>query len=511
VVCLLGAGSGSALQGGNPGTAGDSGGGGGGGGGYWGGGAGYNGDSPAGNSGAGGGSGYYNSSYVSSAVLTAGSGTTPGDSSNPLRSSAGEGGTVGQNGGSGIVIVSYTVPPGGAPQNSLTLTGSLTVNSGSLNASNTALYLTGTNQTLSVNATTTFGTLTKIDTASSTLTFNTIAPIIITSTTTLQGTATSTLKLRSTTPDTQWFFDPQGGRDFAYLDVQDSNNINVTAIEATDPALFLSSGNNTNWEFTLPVLLVSKQGHQISTTTIPASDIDLGGAFTFSKEGETATISSIVLHQNGTLSADTYITNLKLYYQTATTCEATKPIDATSFGTGSTFVNNLSTTTGSMSVGTDNVCLYVTYDLEGELTEALAGHTIDLELDNPTTDIVTSSGTIYPSTSVNIPKNTIIYNPLMSDLISIHMRDPARNPTVFYLKDQIVWKREGTNPAYNLTNPNAKVTDLTFTDLTPSHGSNGVVRIQVTVSNVDVGAPPSFLNVTRSAGTVAAVRAWWGD
>ncbi len=102
-------GPGSALQGGTAGTDGDGGGGGGGGGGYYGGGAGYNGDSPAGNSGGGGGSGYYNPTFVSSATLTAGSGATPGDSSNPFRGSAGNGGAQNNAGNSGLVIVRYIV------------------------------------------------------------------------------------------------------------------------------------------------------------------------------------------------------------------------------------------------------------------------------------------------------------------------------------------------------------------------------------------------------------------
>ena len=102
-----GIGPGSALRGGTAGAGGDRGGGGGGGGGYWGGGAGFNGDTPAGNSGGGGGSGYCHPTQVSSAMLTAGSGTTPGDSGNPLRGPAGKGGALNSAGGSGIVIVRY--------------------------------------------------------------------------------------------------------------------------------------------------------------------------------------------------------------------------------------------------------------------------------------------------------------------------------------------------------------------------------------------------------------------
>jgi hypothetical protein len=98
--------AGSALQGGSPGSSGDGGGGGAGGGGYWGGGSGA-GTNPTGAAG-GGGSGYYNPSLIINAVLYSGSGSTPGNSSDPLRGTYGNGGaTHGNNGNQGVVIVWY--------------------------------------------------------------------------------------------------------------------------------------------------------------------------------------------------------------------------------------------------------------------------------------------------------------------------------------------------------------------------------------------------------------------
>jgi hypothetical protein len=96
-------GAGSALQGGTA-NDGDGGGGGGGGGGYYGGGAGTN-TNPG--SGGGGGSGFINSAIVSTGTLTAGSGTTPGDSSNTLRGSYGAGGNSSVNGTQGVVVIAY--------------------------------------------------------------------------------------------------------------------------------------------------------------------------------------------------------------------------------------------------------------------------------------------------------------------------------------------------------------------------------------------------------------------
>ena len=99
-------GIGSALQGGSAGSHGDSGGAGGGGGGYFGGGAG--GSDSTGSAG-GGGSGFVHPYVLLSASLTAGSGTTPGNSTDPLRGNYGNGGATGANNGiQGVFIIRYS-------------------------------------------------------------------------------------------------------------------------------------------------------------------------------------------------------------------------------------------------------------------------------------------------------------------------------------------------------------------------------------------------------------------
>ena len=94
-----------------------------GGGGYWGGsGGGYSESNTMG--GGGGGSSYYNPSYVSDPVLTGGNGTTPGDSGNSYRGSAGNAGAVAAAGNSGVVVIIY-------PTGSITATGGTVTTSGS--------------------------------------------------------------------------------------------------------------------------------------------------------------------------------------------------------------------------------------------------------------------------------------------------------------------------------------------------------------------------------------------
>lgn len=101
-------GNGSALTGGTGGPRGGSGaGGGGGGGGYFGGGGGAGQNSiNTGGGGGGGGSGYTHPTIVTNGVLTAGSGTTPGNSDDAIRSGAGSGAASSGAGSNGRVYLS---------------------------------------------------------------------------------------------------------------------------------------------------------------------------------------------------------------------------------------------------------------------------------------------------------------------------------------------------------------------------------------------------------------------
>jgi hypothetical protein len=61
--------------------------------------------------GGGGGSGYFNPALVLSATLYAGTGTTPGNNSDPNRGTAGNAGAASTSGSAGKVIVKYAGTP----------------------------------------------------------------------------------------------------------------------------------------------------------------------------------------------------------------------------------------------------------------------------------------------------------------------------------------------------------------------------------------------------------------
>jgi hypothetical protein len=153
------------------------------------------------------------------------------------------------------------------------------------------------------------------------------------------------------------------------------------------------------------------------------------------------------------------------------------------------------------------------------------GRSIDFEITNPSTDIhIVSGGDISTTNKINISGRTIVVgdgtDPATPDidgcttditsLLSLNVQGEGKNPTIFYLKDCAVWKQEGGEEAFRLTNSNLKVHSLTFTELT-GENSAGTVRIEMEISNVGISTDPNFMSVTRTYSTTATVKAWSGN
>ena len=281
----------------------------------------------------------------------------------------------------------------------------------------------------------------------------------------------------------------------------------------------------------LPSLVaVNKTGTQIATTTIPVTDQDLGGAFVLSASGNDVNIASIKLKQIGSLPAD-IIKDVQLSYEDSVggQCPAVKSEGATSFGIPETLDENNTATFADTFVIKGNVpaCLYVNYNLVGTYDVSDLGRTVDFEITNPSTDIIALNGSIEGSNPVNIPGQTVIVDPnsvsgsgdggsatstcsnAASSMLSLKMNDISKDPTVFYLQNCVIWKMEGGGAPIRLTNPNLKALSLNFINLTGAN-SGGTVKIEMTMSNVDATAGPSYINVTKTFSTTATVKAWGG-
>ena len=167
----------------------------------------------------------------------------PSQCNNVINKTAGSFVTVGATAVStqSLTILSGTVNNGAG---GITITGSGGLaNSSTMNNGTYNVTFTGS-PTISGN--TTFYNLTK--SGAGTMTFAAGSTQTITNSLTLQGvSAGSKLLLRSSSSGTQWKINASGSRTLGYLDVQDSNNLNATPMDATTNST--NSGNNTNWVF----------------------------------------------------------------------------------------------------------------------------------------------------------------------------------------------------------------------------------------------------------------------
>lgn len=257
-------------------------------------------------------------------------------------------------------------------------------------------------------------------------------------------------------------------------------------------------------------IVVSSAGSQVSTTTYPLSGIFLGGSFTFNKSISSTVVSSIVITQNGSLSADANLAGLQLYYKKEATCSSTLPLDAVSFNSvGVTFTSNIATTTGTMAVDSSEspsqVCIYAKYDITGS-DSSIMGQTVDLEILNPSTDVTVNSSTVSPATAADISGATTLVSST-TPMLSLKMSDPTKNPTVFYLQDGALWIKEGVNGTPGkLTSDTVEVTSLRFTTLTGFLGTLfGSLKIEMTVKAKNSGETQEY-NVERTFTTTVKVR-----
>jgi len=151
-------------------------------------------------------------------------------------------------------------------------------------------------------------------------------------------------------------------------------------------------------------MTVGTTGTQTATTTIPFTDFYVGGAFTFVRDAGTATTTQIIITDAGTVDANANLSNVDLYYETAATC--TYDANETLFGTAASFDSSeKATITGTMLVGTSQVCLYIVLDVG---SGAAANDTIEIEITNPSTEIIVSNGTVSPATVVQINGTTTL-------------------------------------------------------------------------------------------------------
>jgi len=163
----------------------------------------------------------------------------------------------------------------------------------------------------------------------------------------------------------------------------------------------------TNFSYTPANITAGTTGSQVSSMSIPSSNQYVGGAFTFARDTGSADVTQIIVSETGTVNANSNISNLDIYYETAATCSYDG--NETLFGTAATFdASENAAVTGTMSVGTSQVCVYVVLDVG---SGALDGQTLEIEITDPSADVTVAAGTISPSSAVAIAGTTSLALP----------------------------------------------------------------------------------------------------
>jgi hypothetical protein len=165
-----------------------------------------------------------------------------------------------------------------------------------------------------------------------------------------------------------------------------------------------------------PVTEVSVIGEQTAEARASTTDLYIGGAFVIDENVTNRNVTGITITENGTINGLTALDNIELRYDLDTSA----PYDCASesygggeaqFGatdtSGFSAADGTSAFTGIVGITTtQSMCVYVILDV---LKSASAGNTIEIEIDNPSTQVTLSGGvTAIPNYSLLIDDSTFI-------------------------------------------------------------------------------------------------------
>ncbi|MCB9810205.1 hypothetical protein H6781_01235 [Candidatus Nomurabacteria bacterium] len=174
-----------------------------------------------------------------------------------------------------------------------------------------------------------------------------------------------------------------------------------------------------------PATTVDVSGTQETEVRASTTDFYVGGKFVITEESASRNVTDIVITENGSVDASTGLNNIKLRYD----LDTSSPYDCASesygggesqFGStdtnGFSGADGTSAFSGSVSVSpTQAMCVYVVMDV---LKEAADSSDIEIEIANPSTDVLVSGGvTAIPETVKLISGTT---NVVDSDLTQTH-------------------------------------------------------------------------------------------
>ena len=160
---------------------------------------------------------------------------------------------------------------------------------------------------------------------------------------------------------------------------------------------------------------VSASGTQTASMAIPNINRYVGGKFVISTSSGFRNVTGITVSEGGTVNAQGDLNDIELFWELDTTGPydgASESYGGTEAQFGVTDTNGFSAANGSSSF-TDSVPIsptssLVVYVLFNVLPTASAGETIEINIDDPPTDVSVSAGVIGPGSPVAIPGTTTL-------------------------------------------------------------------------------------------------------
>ena len=219
--------------------------------------------------------------------------------------------------------------------------------------------------------------------------------------------------------------------------------------------------DNMNLDVVTPTITVGTTGTQTSEIQSGASNAYIGGAFTFVRNTSSTSVTSITISETGTI-ADSNISGLILYYKQEATCSTSIPGDATQFNsTPGSFSSGSSTVTGTMTVGTSQICVYTEVDIG---SGAQVDDTVEIQITNPSTQVTATVGEVSPATAVAISDTTTI---IASGVLSVDIVDGSdqsvTSPSVSFTASPFTWTDTQTTATLGTSTEKIKVSNYTGT------------------------------------------------
>ena len=155
-------------------------------------------------------------------------------------------------------------------------------------------------------------------------------------------------------------------------------------------------------------IIVSTIGSQTASVDVGDTDFYIGGAFVIERPGGARTLSSITISETGTIDAQNL--NPRLYYD----IDTTSPYDCAgvvaddSFISGTAFSSDNGTTTFSLSQGLNSTATFCGYLVVDIAATSSNGETISVEILDASEDVVVTSSSVGPGSTVSILGDTVL-------------------------------------------------------------------------------------------------------